>query len=505
LLGPGAEPDHISAALAQLERHRGLASSTFHVWWPIAPAGYVALGCVVTAARAAAVASAVPISPIEAGASLAVTAGLEDNAAASEAVSAATGAPSGVDIPAPLHHMRAAVEFETHAVPPAADAVLCVHWSLVRPAELAIAYPLPSVSMKAPRQESADAASSASTPSDFALPSTATTSSDDDAWFEYETDVSKSAAAISPPPIVMASASLTVADARLVQSPLAASIAFESGSSGAAAASLLADSSFPRGGAKLAAHRALHSRGVALYSVRSRAATFVAPVPVSVQRTSSSASGGYSGGPEGSGDSAEKSGPGAPQPFLGSTPVPPAPEFCDATLHKAHAFASAVAFDLGAELSATIGPSVRFSDQHWGCDAVATAAHPISATLRYTPYGSAICAGPSSGAWDFDSVHSLTGPRDGGAVHLGSEYAFSALADVEVALRPPVVCVRVRSSAAAAQLLANLALPASPHVQQAHQLLAAVPTNTVLAVSANGVCDRFSVFSRPQLPRDESQ
>jgi len=63
----------------------------------------------------------------------------------------------------------------------------------------------------------------------------------------------------------------------------------------------------------------------------------------------------------------------------------------------------------------------------------------------------------------------------------------------------------VRSSAAAAQLLANMALPASPNVIQAHQLLAAIPTNTVLAVSANGVCDRFSVFSRPQLPRDESQ
>jgi hypothetical protein len=165
---------------------------------------------------------------------------------------------------------------------------------------------------------------------------------------------------------------------------------------------------------------------------------------------------------------------------LASTPLPPVPEPADATFAKAHALASAVAYELGPSLLARIagsssdgdgdGPAaVPFALQHWGA-------------------ASAVIAGAAA-----DEHIAFRGDGAGhAAAHDGKHHAASA------GIMPPnIVAVSVLNSAQLGAALAAAAVPGGAgSAALTAGVLAAAP-HTVLAVDARGGVHRCRVTAIP--------
>lgn len=547
MLGPGVTPEHLSMAVAAMEKQQEHSSAVFHVWWPIAPEGYVALGCVVTAATIAPYVEVVPETPISSaeemmvGGTNATSFDFNSNEVFPVGIRPPSPRPtnshnetsganeSGASSSNSSDRVRAGVSFETRPVPPNLEAILCVHVGLVNSSPLRSVVPVPGVDLDLPPRPKRSASRSASGSS-----SATASSSDEESWFVLSEDSLKSSSQLSQS---QREDPLPDQEELPLESP--ASVA---GSNSRTAADMLASTDLTK--EKIALLRASRSRGCALYTVQNSVSTFVLPVPVSVQKSSS--------------DNTDDN----PLLILSPTAIPPAPEHIDATLHKAHVLSKAVAYDfspralsvllqqstsLELELenmrrgrnyeekesdeeqnsadvsvaSTVVGankprlflhsPSyvnTRFPDQNWSCDATSTSSEPTTVILRHGPFGSIIRqtnlvtnatdepAGFSHG-WDFSSLHMLTGPPK--EVHLAEElsYSFSDIPDVEAHIRAPIVCIRVRSSAQIAALLSALGLPPSQQLSQAQLALQAVQPNSVLAIDANGCVDFFNVFSQP--------
>ena len=558
LLGPGATPEHLSLALTAMEKQQELSSTVFHVWWPIAPEGYVALGCVVTAAAISPFVEVVPETPVSTSAEDMMIGGTN---ATSFDFNSNEVFPVGIRSPSPRpmnnaqdasasegggdgsignsDRVRAGVSFETRPVPPSLEAILCVHVGLVNPSPLKSVVTVPGVDLDLPPRPKRAAARSASGVSSAA-------GSNEESWFVLSEDSLKTSHLSQLQQQQLQQGSLDQGESSL-ESP--ASIA---GSNGRTAADMLASADFTKD--KISTLRASRSRGCALYTVQNSASTFVLPVPVSVQKC-------MRNDDDVNNDS--------PFLILSPTAISPAPEHIDATLHKAHALSKAVAYDFSSNVlsvllqqSATLvsvkqssrrrtfgqggkkeeeeeeeeesstknkvtgaseprmflhsNVNTRFPDQHWSCDATSSSSHPTTVILRHGPFGSVIRqtnlvtnatdepAGFSHG-WDFSSLHVLTGPPK--ELHLvdSLSYSFSDIPDVEAHIRAPVVCVRVRSSAQAAAFLHALGLPPSHQLSQAQSALQAVHPNTVLSIDANGCVDVFNVFSQPLEKIEASQ
>ena len=549
MLGPGVTSEHLSSAVSAMESKIESASSVFHVWWPIAPEGYVALGCVITAATIAPFVEVVPETPI-------ASTTVEDlmihgTNSTSFDFNSNEIFPVGICPPSPRvtntkeasldttttnttttegnssgghERIRAGVSFEIRPVQPHNEAILCVHVGLLTSSPLKNVFTLPNVDLDLPPRPRKTAAFRSAA----GVVTGGGSNSTEEAWYISTTKEKE-----------FKNQDQQLDDENNSNIFPLASPASVVGSNGRSAADFLVTPDLAK--EKIATLRASRSRGFALYTVQNKASTFVVPVPVSVSMQN---------------DQTNTKNNSNSCLILSPTSIPPAPEHIDATLHKAHTLSKAVAYDFSPSvlsilmqqsvtlevkvkqqhadsIEGNIGSSneprlittsslnnfnTRFPDQHWSCDATCTSSQPITVILRQTPFGSVIrqtnlavnATNEPSGfshGWDFSSMHVLTGPpkEHHKAFDMSSSYSFSEIPDLEVNLRAPVVCVRVRSSAQAAALLFALGLPPSHQLTQAQLALQAVPQNTLLSIDANGHVDVFNIFSQPREEIESSQ
>lgn len=307
-----------------------LPPTRFHLWWPVAPCGYVALGCVVTADTTV----RIPVAPAPTvPAQQDATQGAPGGPGAGSQPGSAPPRPSGPAAPAPA----LAYITRTKPTPPDLDAVVCVHAGLVTPALLTGFTPLPWLALNIPANQPQDVlrgwtsggkrgkAGSIDAPTEYdvtAASGAPSLSSDvirgwgspTSAGGEPDADASSSAA--EAPWVVpndgQDASGMPAADSSAARPLLphadgegedgdggfdgdahsdrgSVDVAAEQAAAAAAAASNTAGSAIAQASsgsmvAKVGRLRALRSRGMALYGVSNRVGTFVTPVPHSLQR-----------------------------------------------------------------------------------------------------------------------------------------------------------------------------------------------------------------------------
>lgn len=128
----------------QQQRHVRPSATLFHVWWPVAPAGYAAMGCVITPANVVRyLREEVDGGPGGTGGAASTSDAASSPAAASGA--SAQGASRGEKDRAQQQQqqVRWTVVTEIRPNPPSPDAIVCVHVSLLHKSQLAHFIPLP--------------------------------------------------------------------------------------------------------------------------------------------------------------------------------------------------------------------------------------------------------------------------------------------------------------------------------------------------------------------------
>jgi hypothetical protein len=369
-----------------------LSKTKFHVWWPIAPAGYVALGSVVTAAT---VTTTVKVADKT-----------ED------------GRPP-----------QRSIQSRVRPTPPAADAVVCPHLLICQPCPLGTYVPVAGLALNIPpkpREEQLvfrgwgkKGATGAGEAARSRAPTTGEVgvlrgwnagdsghSADareeesdrivapEDEWVVNESVVDDASNVFAATHLEEMESAESEAKAVEVDEAAARSVAAQN------VANQLYGASKPE---KVARVRANRSKAFALYGVSNRMQSFVVPSPVSIQRfddvqarmkqsssmiADKSASGGgddvdeflslaFASASKASAQSADAI---LPDFLIASTPFPPVPEPCDAAFHKAFNLATAVAYDLHADLERRITPAVQpFQFQHWSADStIVESAVPVA-------------------------------------------------------------------------------------------------------------------------------
>ena len=431
--------------------------SRFHVWWPVAPNGYVALGAVVTPATWVLVQKAVAPS-----------------SSASGITSPQVSAPMS---PIPSAHaapLRSSQEGAARSVfvntlrptTPEPGAAICVHVSLCQKASFGSFAPMAWYSVNVPprpREEqvvlrgwqgkaansTADCPPGGARSSELLQP--------EDEWMIVEPDNSGpgippiGASGLHILPDASAPLPIDTAEADVAVSGESTFVAPASASSEGAGSAITAAGQHGLTSAKIAKLRASKSRAAAFYGVNNHVGTFVLPVPVSIQRVTelqaridaaiasqrcqvencdsrgnssdtldhltvsrqvsldldellalSAASSAQqdhqhyqhqepvqAGRPDSvkEGPATTVGGSYQQDIILASTALPPVPEHADATFAKAHALASAVAYDLGTALLQRVrsppeddeDETAAFAHQHWGATSeVVCAEHGIA-------------------------------------------------------------------------------------------------------------------------------
>jgi hypothetical protein len=159
--GAGGDAGGSGAAAAATT---AFSTSRFHVWWPVAPAGYVALGCVVTADTVVRISQPVAFAPgpggtpggaagggsgsglsaLQSGGAAGGASGMGGAGAAAGVAGAAGGPPRFITV------------IKTRPTPPDADAVVCVHLSCVSQALLDAFVPLQGLALNVPPKPRAE-------------------------------------------------------------------------------------------------------------------------------------------------------------------------------------------------------------------------------------------------------------------------------------------------------------------------------------------------------------
>ena len=268
----------------------------FHIWWPIAPNGYVAMGAVVTPASWVLAQRAAPTG--QTGMS---TSGLASPPPASGFTSPVAAARPGPDSISAGGSARTIFVNTLRPTVPDLGAVVCVHVSLCRSAALRGFTPMPWLGLNIPprpREEQVvlrgwqgRGASQQPLAPDGAPASSADLRQPEDEWVVPEHPLAAGAAGAAGLHILApVSEAVTPLDSGSggdgSQQPVEASSGSTAPSDDAGSAIAAAGLRPGMTQAKVARLRAARSRAAALYSVANRVGTFVVPVPVSVQRVS---------------------------------------------------------------------------------------------------------------------------------------------------------------------------------------------------------------------------